>query len=102
MEEYNEMIKFFIKNDSKFYDALEIAKLNSLGGEIWVVGSFLYKNILKEKYGLENLNVKDYDFMLENQKNYLETIVPFGWKNVPTYYGGPDFLEKKFKWMFTP
>ena len=92
MKKYEKMVRSFIDRDPNFDLALSVAKNNSLGGDIWIVGSFLYKNILKQKYGVDNIVIKDYDFMLENQRSYSDTIVPEGWVNKPTYYGGPRLL----------
>lgn len=94
MEEYKKIIEKNISKDKKFQEALEIAKGNSLGGKIWIVGSFLYKNILKEKYNLQNLKIKDYDFILENQLDYSTPWAPEDWTIKKTFFGGPRFNKK--------
>ena len=93
MEEYTSIIKRVISKDSLFNEAADIAKANSTGGKIWVVGSFLYKNILKEKYGLDNLKIGDYDFILENQRDYSNTWAPHDWTIKTTLFGGPRFFR---------
>lgn len=96
MEDYLKIIRQCVLEDKNFDEALDLVKANSLGGDIWVVGSFLYKNILKSKYGIQNLLVKDYDFMLEKQRDYSETVVLPGWTKEDTYYGGPRFFNGRF------
>ena len=97
MKAYLEIIKKCINKDENFNEALEIAEGNSSGGKIWIVGSFLYKNILKEKYGLDNLIVKDYDFILENQTEYSKAWAPENWEIRKTFFGSPRFVKEKLQ-----
>ncbi len=67
-KEYSLIFNEFLKKDPKFEEFYDIVKKRS-EGKIWVIGSYVYKNIIKELYGkgsvLESDKV-DVDFVVEN------------------------------------
>ena len=93
MDEYVEMIERAISEDSIFREAADIVRKNSSGGKIWAFGSFLYKNIIREKYGVDNLVVGDYDFILEEQIDYSEIWCPEDWDVTKTFFGSPRLIR---------
>ena len=97
MEEYKRIVEKIISEEENFSEVCEIVRMNSLGGNIWAVGSFLYKNILRNKYGMEGLEVEDYDFILENLVDYGKENVPDGWKMERTHFGSPRMKKENLQ-----
>ncbi len=64
MDKYSDIIKKAIKEDPDFQRSLELVRKNS-NGKIWVMGSFVFRNIASKVYNLPKPIIKDYDFVVE-------------------------------------
>lgn len=80
-----------IKGNSDFKEAVDLVKKNSNGGNIWLIGGFLYQNIVAKLYGLEKQIAKDIDFIVENPKNKI--LLPDNWEQKTCSYGNPKFIR---------
>lgn len=83
--------------DYPFKDFLKIAKKNS-EGRIWIIGGFVYRNIVKELYPETPYEKRpiDIDFLVEAHK-VEEIFCPRGWKSKRTAMGDLS-LEKRNKY----
>lgn len=64
MQKYSDIIQKAIKEDFEFQKSLEIVKKNS-NGKIWIMGSFVFRNIASAIHNLPKPVFKDYDFVVE-------------------------------------
>ena len=94
-----EIFRDYVENSPEFEEALNIAKKNSTG-KIWAIGSFVYRNIIKEIYrgGLQKLSEIDIDFLVEDKPEG-RMYIPRGWELRMTSYLNPYFLQKEKKIM---
>ena len=92
-----EIFRDYVGGSPEFEDALNIAKKNSTG-KIWVIGSFVYRNIIKEIYRrrLQRLSEIDIDFLVED-KSEERMYIPRGWELRMTGYLNPYFSQKEKK-----
>lgn len=79
-----------IKEDQKFYQAVEIVERNCQG-KFWLIGGGLFRNIVKGLYGLEIPQMKDYDFIVEKPNSKI--ILPDGWKASTNSFGNPKLTS---------
>lgn len=85
----------FVKYSSEFKEALDIIEKNSKG-KIWLIGSFLYRNIINKirKRKLKSLEEIDIDFLVR-ERSEEEIYIPEGWELRMTSYGNPYFLKRE-------
>jgi hypothetical protein len=67
MDNYSKIIVKAIEENKEFQNALEIVNKNSQG-KIWVMGSFVFRNIACALHNLPKPIFDDYDFVVENIK----------------------------------
>lgn len=66
-EDYTEIFQEVLEEDLKFEEFFDIAKERSRG-KIWIIGSYVYKNLIKKLYGEDSVvesDKIDVDFVLE-------------------------------------
>lgn len=65
-----------VKDNGDFAEAIEIAKNAANGGDIWVIGGSVFRNIIKELYDSKGPSNYDFDFIFENPVNvdYLKSL----------------------------
>lgn len=76
--------------DYPFDDFLRIAEKHS-EGRIWIIGGFVYRNIIKEFYGRPYEEPIDIDFLVEEHKT--KTKCPEGWVDGRTTIGDLSFSK---------
>ena len=82
----SDIFKNIISKDKYFQLALKVVKENSLNDNIWVIGSFIYKNLAD--YFYENINsAKDIDFIVEKISPKIS--IPDNWTINKTRFGNP-------------
>jgi hypothetical protein len=91
--EFSETYKRFLRGNQQFEEAYEIAKKNSKGN-VWIIGGYLYRNLVKMIYDESAIPKSDVDFLLEGQVR--EPYIPSGWDLKITLYGN-IYLEKAGK-----
>lgn len=96
-EELAEKFGYFIRNDKAYQPIQKIVMDNSKRGGVWLIGGYVYRNLIKLVYGTNgHKQPKDYDFLVEEPKK--EMILPFGWIRKKTMFGSPKFFRI---WDFT-
>ncbi|MBI2635324.1 MAG: hypothetical protein HYW79_02155 [Parcubacteria group bacterium] len=86
---YTKMFLETVKDESDFYEVLNILKKITLGN-IWLIGGFVYRNIARGLYGTSKPSV-DLDFIVEKVNQNLT--FPLGWTNAHNRYGNPKFIR---------
>ena len=89
-----EITKLFlesVRDNNDFKEAIDLVKNNSNGGEVWLIGGFLYQNIAAQLYGLEKQKAKDIDFIVENPADKI--IFPDNWEEKITSYNNPKLIR---------
>lgn len=79
-----------IENDTDFREAVSLVRKNS-SGNIWLIGGFLYQNLVAEIYGLTKKKAKDIDFIVEKPADKI--ILPNNWIKEKTGYNNPKFIK---------
>lgn len=94
MVDFTEIFRDYVESSPEFEEALNIAKRNSTG-KIWAIGSFVYRNIIKEIYGrrLQKPSEIDIDFLVETHSEK-KVYVPRGWELRMSDWPHPYFLKK--------
>lgn len=89
----------FLKNNSQFLEAYDIAQRNSEGGSVWLFGGYLYRNLIERIYGMRmhSLSKTDIDFMIDGQKREPYMAQEKGWKFGFTSRRDPSFQRLKVK-----
>jgi len=93
------IIKKKILEDESFKEALNLTRKNS-SGKIWLIGGFLYKNLVKELYGTCKKSAKDFDLIVERANKKL--VLPAGWKKERNIFGNPKLFDGKTEIDFVP
>ncbi len=93
------IIKEKILKDEFFEEALDMIKKNS-SGKIWLIGGFLYKNLVAELYGTCKKPAKDIDLIVEKANKKL--ILPTGWKKETNTFGNPKLFNERIEIDFIP
>ena len=88
-EHLSEVFKERTAKDLFFVDALSIVQNNS-SGEIWLIGGFLYRNLVNGSYGNCEKPAKDFDFIVENADESI--VLPEGWRKALNTFGNPKFI----------
>ncbi len=91
-KDLSELFESIVSEDETFDGALQIVKENSLDGRIWLIGGFVYRNLVNSLYGKGSL-IKDIDFIIEKPKTLIE--LPKGWKAEKNRLGNPKFREER-------
>lgn len=87
-----------IKGCDEYHEALAIVKNNS-SGNIWLIGSFVYRTIVSKLYGLPKPSV-DLDFIIEVPIEGFD--LPAGWKVRKNRFGNPKFVNGKKQVDYIP
>ncbi len=82
----------------RFLEVLEVVKQNS-EGDIWLMSSYLYRNLARELYGEIPEYETDYDFIVEYRKEPLH--VPEGWTIKKNSYGVEQPVKDDFSVSIT-
>ena len=91
--DFESSIERNIEGNLEFQEALNIAKLNSLEGKIFLVGGFVYRTLAKELYDINDKQIFDIDFIIENPINPDEITIPSGWTLINTHHKDPRFIQ---------
>jgi hypothetical protein len=88
----SEIFQEKISRDIHFNLALSIVRDNCKdnGGEIWIIGGFLYKSLVELLYGSCENPPKDYDFIIEKVDEKI--ILPQEWERKVNRFGNPKFI----------
>ena len=70
MQDLSKIFLENIKNNKEFLEALDIVKNNSQG-KIWIIGGFVYRNIINKLYGTKLPEI-DIDFIVEKINSKFE------------------------------
>src|SRR3972149_9427711 len=91
---FSEIIKRALERNPNSSEAIEIARRNSQG-KMWIIGGFVYRNIIKEIYGeTKEKSFIDIDFLLENVSLERRRIYhPENWEMSLTRYGKLCFTK---------
>jgi hypothetical protein len=93
--------KYFMrntKNNAELCEGIEIIRKNSQG-KIWLMGSFVYKNIASAMYGIPKPEV-DLDFLVEHPVGSFS--LPKGWSVETNRHGNPKFVNGEKKIDYVP
>jgi hypothetical protein len=82
--ELSRIYRKFLKNDEKFNSYYEITRKNT-DKRVWIIGSYVYRNLIREIYGIPLREKSDFDFLLETP--FLKFDKPEGWDQGQTRYG---------------
>lgn len=92
-ELYTEVFRDFLSETPEFGDFLNIATDHSRG-RIWVMGGFIYRNIMEYLYGkLPEKQFVDIDFLVENYTRGREIKRPRGWEQELSHHGNLVFSK---------
>ena len=94
-----DIVKERILEDEGFKEALEITRINS-SGKIWLIGGFLYKNLVDALYGTCSKPAKDFDLIVEKANKRI--VLPVGWKKKMNNFGNPRFFNGELEIDFIP
>jgi hypothetical protein len=83
--------------DPVFLEVLDLVKKNSRG-KIWIIGGFVYRNLVSALYGGDAYN-HDIDFIVE-ERNDILTEVP-GWQIQINKYGSQNYVKESNRMSFT-
>ncbi|MBI2064593.1 MAG: hypothetical protein HYT62_00885 [Candidatus Yanofskybacteria bacterium] len=86
---YEKKLDLLLTGDEKFQIALNLVRRISTG-KVWLIGSGVYKNLLKIKHGT-NLSLDDYDFVVEEIKKPLPKLK--GWEISENTFGNLRFKK---------
>ena len=85
--EFTEIFKKFLKASSEFPEIFDIAQRNSQG-RIWIIGGFIYRNIIRKIYGeIPDQKTVDVDFLIEEKPEQGHLYLPEEWHPKMTDYG---------------
>ncbi len=94
-EHLSKVYEGLAEKDESFQYALKLVRANTNGGNIWVIGSQVYKNLINHYWGLPpnhyNKSLKDYDFLIESPQE--EIRLPFFWRKTINNFGNPKFHQ---------
>lgn len=79
-----------VKEDQKFHQAVEIVRRNCQG-KFWLIGGGLFRNIVKDLYGIKIPLIKDFDFIVEKPNSKFD--LPQGWKVSTNSFGNPKLIS---------
>ena len=86
---YEKKLDLLLTDDKNFQVALGL--INKISkGKVWLIGSGVYKNLLKIKHGI-NLTPDDYDFVVERIKKPLPKLK--GWEVSKNTFGNLRFKK---------
>ncbi|NCN86305.1 hypothetical protein GW932_00575 [archaeon] len=94
-------LDIFLKEANKypeFEEAKEIVKKNSQGN-IWLIGGFIYRNIVAGLYGKEKPKI-DLDFIVENPNESFD--LPKDWIVSKSRMGSPKLIGPNYDIDFVP
>lgn len=74
------------KRDFCFNEALNIVKQNC-HGRIWLIGGYLYKNLVRFLYPECEAKAKDLDFLVEGKEMNYNMVIPNGWRIETSKFG---------------
>ena len=101
MDDLNKIFDRIIIYDKDYTEALTIIRQNSMEGNIWLIGSYIYKNLANVSYSSGEIKTKDLDFIVENPNS--ELALPNNWKLSQNRFGNPKFVrEDRFDIDFIP
>ena len=93
--EFTVVFEKFLKESSEFSEVFDIVKRNSQG-RIWIIGGFVYRNIIRNIYGeIPTPPEIDIDFLIEKSSKNRNLYAPEGWDLKITDYGNPYLLRGK-------
>jgi hypothetical protein len=82
----------FINQDEDYQKIEKIALNNAREGGIWLIGGYVYKNLIKIIHGTNgHKQPKDYDFLVEQPNEKIK--LPFGWRFRKNIFGSPKFIN---------
>ena len=93
--EFTEVFEKSLMESPDSREIFDIVKRNSQG-RIWIIGGFVYRNIIKDIYGeIPTPQEIDIDFLIERSSKKRDLYVPEGWDIKITDYGNPYLLRGK-------
>ena len=93
--EYTAVFEKFLKESPDFPEIFDIAKRNSQG-RIWIIGGFVYRNIIRNIYGeISEPEEIDIDFLIEKSSKKRDLYAPEGCDLKITDYGNPYLVRGK-------
>jgi hypothetical protein len=103
-EEVADKFQDLIEMDRSYQKVQKIVLDNVVvGGDVWIIGSYLYKNLIKLANRTNNHAIpEDYDFLVEKPKSKIK--LPFGWWCKRNIFGNLKFIPlcKLMKIDFVP
>jgi hypothetical protein len=84
--------------DPVFLEVLDLVKQNSKG-KIWVIGGYVYKNIINSINNIDKIYNYDIDFIVEERNNDLKEVS--GWRIETNNYGSQNYVRDGNKMSFT-
>lgn len=88
MENLVERFQPYLK-DPVFLEVLDLVRQNSKG-KIWIVGGYVYRNLIASLYGGEPYNF-DIDFIVEERSDHLKEVS--GWWIETNNYGSQNYVR---------
>jgi hypothetical protein len=83
--------------DLVFLEVLDLVKKNSKG-RIWIIGGFVYRNLVSALYGGDAYNY-DIDFIVEERNDFLLEVP--GWQIQINKYGSQNYVRESNRMSFT-
>ena len=87
--EYSSLFADWAQKHDGYQEALEIVRQNS-SGTIWLMGGFLYRNLVSELYGTP-AHQTDFDFLVEKRNDTLT--LPAGWVRMQNRWANPKLVH---------
>ena len=97
MQNLSEKFQLYLK-DLIFIEVLDLVRQNAKG-KIWIIGGFVYKNLLNTLYGGNKIYNYDIDFIVEERNNILKEVS--GWRIETNSYGSQNYVRDGNKMSFT-
>src|SRR3989338_7042195 len=92
MKNLSKIYTEFLKTSKVYKEVLRIVKLNNKNRH-WLIGGFVYRNLINLLYGTTLKKDIDIDILIEDWPKKYKTIE--GWKIQSNFYGNPKFVKSK-------
>lgn len=91
MEDITSLFNSAVENDTRFKEAANVIKNNSLGN-IWLIGGFVFRTLAQQLYGAQKASC-DFDFIVESPVDFFQ--LPDNYSTEFTNrFGNPKFISR--------
>lgn len=97
--ELGQKFAIFVKDNKLYQESLAVVRDNS-EGNVWLIGGFLYRNLVSILYGNQASDGIDLDFLVERPRKKLK--LPSKWESTKNSFGGTKLISPNSKIDFIP